>query len=151
MDQQQKNDNTERVRGLGRRYKRGDRKGELNDSPEIPDRGVTSDIPGLASGELQQDRKRMTTSTHSYQWRATRVWYDTWTAGGLCTSPGEFQGQGRRSAHRHTWRSTAHSNTHFHLWSQSFHKPPRPSHICLVGEMHQGGRKEETKKTKTKT
>ena len=67
MDQQQKNDNTERVRGLGRRYKRGDRKGELNDSPEIPDRGVTSDIPGLASGELQQDRKRMTTSTHSYQ------------------------------------------------------------------------------------
>ena len=26
---------------------RGDRKGKANDSPEIPDRGLTSDIPGL--------------------------------------------------------------------------------------------------------
>ena len=30
--------------------KRGDSKGESNDSPEIPDRGETSDIPGLPSG-----------------------------------------------------------------------------------------------------
>ena len=31
--------------------KRGDRKGESNDSPEIPDRRITSDIPGLPSGQ----------------------------------------------------------------------------------------------------
>ena len=30
--------------------KQGGRKGESNDSPEIPDRRVTSDIPGLPSG-----------------------------------------------------------------------------------------------------
>ena len=30
--------------------KRGDSKVESNDSPEIPDRGETSDIPGLPSG-----------------------------------------------------------------------------------------------------
>ena len=30
--------------------KRGDSKVESNDSPEIPDRGETSDIPGLSSG-----------------------------------------------------------------------------------------------------
>ena len=30
--------------------KRGDSKVESNDSPEIPDRGQTSDIPGLPSG-----------------------------------------------------------------------------------------------------
>ena len=31
--------------------KRGDSKVESNDSPKIPDRGETSDIPGLPSGE----------------------------------------------------------------------------------------------------
>ena len=30
--------------------KRGDSKVESNDGPEIPDRGETSDIPGLPSG-----------------------------------------------------------------------------------------------------
>ena len=30
--------------------KRGDRKVESDDSPEIPDRGETSDIPGFPSG-----------------------------------------------------------------------------------------------------
>ena len=30
--------------------KKGDRKVESNDSPEIPDRGETSNIPGLPSG-----------------------------------------------------------------------------------------------------
>ena len=30
--------------------KRGDSKVQSNDSPEIPDRGETSDIPGLPSG-----------------------------------------------------------------------------------------------------
>ena len=34
--------------------KTGDRKGESNDSPEIPDRKGTSDIPGLPSGNRQQ-------------------------------------------------------------------------------------------------
>ncbi len=51
MDHQQKNDKTERARGPGRKNKTGDRKGESNDSPEIPDRRITSDIPGLHSGE----------------------------------------------------------------------------------------------------
>ena len=32
--------------------KRGDSKVESNDSPEIPDRGETSDIPGLPSGMM---------------------------------------------------------------------------------------------------
>ena len=34
-----------------RQNKTGDSKVESNDSPEIPDRGETSDIPGLPSGE----------------------------------------------------------------------------------------------------
>ena len=29
---------------------------ESNDSPEIPDRGETSDIPGLPSGEGEEDK-----------------------------------------------------------------------------------------------
>ena len=44
MDHKQKNDRTERARGLGRKNKRGDRKGESNDSPEIPGKRTTSDI-----------------------------------------------------------------------------------------------------------
>ena len=36
---------------------RGDSKVESNDSPEIPDRGETSDIPGLPSGE-ERERER---------------------------------------------------------------------------------------------
>ena len=36
---------TERARGLGRKMKRGDRKGKSNDSPEIPDRRETSGLP----------------------------------------------------------------------------------------------------------
>ena len=39
--------NTNRTR---QKNKRGDSKVESNDSPEIPDRGVTSDIPGLPLG-----------------------------------------------------------------------------------------------------
>ena len=38
--------------GLGRKNKRGDRKGESNDSPEIPDRRQTSDIPVLPLGDI---------------------------------------------------------------------------------------------------
>ena len=41
--------------------KQGGRKGESNDSPEIPDRRVTSDIPGLPSGActgLQTEKKQ---------------------------------------------------------------------------------------------
>ena len=42
MDYKVKNLKTERARGLGRKKKKkkGDRKGESNDSPEIPDRRV---------------------------------------------------------------------------------------------------------------
>ena len=48
-----KNDKTERARGLGRKKNNGgDRKGESNDSPEIPDRRTTSDIPGPPSGAI---------------------------------------------------------------------------------------------------
>ena len=35
--------------------KRGDSKVESNDSPEIPDRGETSDIPGLPSGVILEE------------------------------------------------------------------------------------------------
>ena len=38
--------------------KRGDSKVESNDSPEIPDRGETSDIPGLPSGGEEDGNKR---------------------------------------------------------------------------------------------
>ena len=51
-----KNDKTERAKGLGRKKKRGDRKGESNASPEIPDRRVTSDIPGLPLGGNQTNK-----------------------------------------------------------------------------------------------
>ena len=33
--------------------RRGNSKVESNDSPEIPHRGETSDIPGLPSGDMQ--------------------------------------------------------------------------------------------------
>ena len=40
----------ERVTGLGRKKQEKDSEMESNDSPENPDRGETSDIPGLPSG-----------------------------------------------------------------------------------------------------
>ena len=36
-----------------KKKKRGDRKRESNNSPEIPDRRVTSDTPGLPSGIIR--------------------------------------------------------------------------------------------------
>ena len=49
MDHKQKHKNkTERVRGLGRKTRQKIGKGS-NDNPEILDRGLTSDIPGLLS------------------------------------------------------------------------------------------------------
>ena len=39
--------------------KTGDSKVEKNDSPEIPDRGETSDIPGLPSGGSRDDCGRV--------------------------------------------------------------------------------------------
>ena len=46
---------TEHVRKTRQKNKRGDSKVGSNDSPEIPDRGETSDIPGLPSGaKIQQ-------------------------------------------------------------------------------------------------
>ena len=44
--QQAENDKTERVT-TRQKNKRGDSKVETNDSPEVPERGKTSDIPGL--------------------------------------------------------------------------------------------------------
>ena len=62
---------TERGRGLGRKNKRGDRKGESNDSPEIPDRRRTSDIPGLPSGALFTN---ILITNHSYDTDSTAVY-----------------------------------------------------------------------------
>ena len=42
---------------VGKKNKRGDRKEESNDSPEIPDRRETSDIPGLTSGWEKNNNK----------------------------------------------------------------------------------------------
>ena len=57
-----KNDKTERARGLGRKNKRGDTKGESNDSPEIPNRRGTLDIPSLPSGASPQSPKQYSLS-----------------------------------------------------------------------------------------
>ena len=51
---------------------RGDSKVESNDSPEIPDRGETSDIPGLPSGVFkrssrEQDIDKFTAVGHNIQ------------------------------------------------------------------------------------
>ena len=40
-----------------KKNKRGDRKGESNDSPEIPDRRATPDIPGLPLGQEERKKK----------------------------------------------------------------------------------------------
>ena len=42
-----------KVNRTRQKNKRGDSQVESNDSPEIPDRGETSDIPGLPSGDLR--------------------------------------------------------------------------------------------------
>ena len=39
---------------------------ESNDSPEIPDRGETSDIPGLPSGAMDDDGNFEATDNYSY-------------------------------------------------------------------------------------
>ena len=49
MDHKQINDKKKNKR-TRQKNKRGDRREESNDSPEIPDRKKTSDIPGLPSG-----------------------------------------------------------------------------------------------------
>ena len=51
----QKNKKTERAKGLGRKTREeiiGKGKQNSADSPEIPDRNVPSDIPGLLSGTV---------------------------------------------------------------------------------------------------
>ena len=51
MDKQaEKKPKNRKSNGTRQKNKRGDSKVESNDSPEIPDRGETSDIPGLPSG-----------------------------------------------------------------------------------------------------
>ena len=54
----QKNDKTEGGTGLGTITKRADRKMESNDSAEIPDRGETSETPGLPSSHMKINVKR---------------------------------------------------------------------------------------------
>ena len=58
-------DMTERAKGLGRKN-RGDSKGESNDSPVIPDRKMTSDIPSLPSGHNIRMAKRGNNLVHSH-------------------------------------------------------------------------------------
>ena len=41
-----------------KKNKRRDSKAESNDSPEIPDRGETSDIPGLPSGRERESTSK---------------------------------------------------------------------------------------------
>ena len=56
MDQQAEKDRkSNRTR---QKNKRGESKVESNDSPEIPDRGESSDIPGLPSGGGEEGRER---------------------------------------------------------------------------------------------
>ena len=50
MGQKQKNPEGSKSNRTRQNNKRADRKVESNDSPEIPDRGETSAIPGLPSG-----------------------------------------------------------------------------------------------------
>ena len=55
----------------------GDRKGESTDSPEIPDRGEASDIPGLPLG-----KKRRCTALYIYNQSHTimvhKSWHEQW-------------------------------------------------------------------------
>ena len=64
MDQLHKTDKTESKRR--QKNWRGDRKEESNDSPEIPGRRVTSEIPSLPSGDLVVETAY---STHSHHWK----------------------------------------------------------------------------------
>ena len=50
MDHQAKKKKDKMGNRTRQKNKRGDSKVESNDSPEIPDRGKTSDIPGLPLG-----------------------------------------------------------------------------------------------------
>ena len=55
MEQQAENKMTDKLSNRSRqKNKRKDSKVESNDSPEIPDRGETSDIPGLPSGGITE-------------------------------------------------------------------------------------------------
>jgi len=47
-----------------RKNKRGDRKGESNESPEIADRRVTSNIPGLHTGQKKRKKKKTINKKH---------------------------------------------------------------------------------------
>ena len=57
--------------------KRGDSKVESNDSPEIPDRGETSDIPGLPSGAREKKKQLLrlnsASPSHSSRYFPTSV------------------------------------------------------------------------------
>ena len=63
----------ERVTDLGKRTKRGDSRVESNDSPEIPERGETSDIPGLPSGVLRSTHSKYLLNATLFQFKFTHV------------------------------------------------------------------------------
>ena len=57
MDQQAEKKKDRKNNRIRQKNKRGDSKVESNDSPEIPDRGQTSDIPGLPSGDSNKQQQ----------------------------------------------------------------------------------------------
>ena len=57
MDQQAEKRKDRKSNRTRQKNKRRDSKVESNDSPEIPDTGETSDIPGLPSGGLSKEYK----------------------------------------------------------------------------------------------
>ena len=65
MDQQAEKRYNRKSNRTRQKNKRADSKVESNDSPEIPDRGETSDIPGLPWGgggrERETERERIVT------------------------------------------------------------------------------------------
>ena len=77
MGQKQKKvSKTERATGLGRRTRGDIEKWDQTDSPEISDRGETSGIPGLTSGELftktfNTKLKRCAMCSTCHPWRNT--------------------------------------------------------------------------------
>ena len=74
MDQQAKKKRSDRKSNRTRqKNKTGDSKVESNDSPEIPDRGETSDIPGLPSGVLRSTHSKYLLNATLFQFKFTHV------------------------------------------------------------------------------
>ena len=79
---------------------------ESNDSPEIPDRGETSDIPGLPSGDLEREQslavakgcRGIPSPTSSFKERTFELWVINRWGLNFCVriAPTACRGEGRR-------------------------------------------------------